>query len=146
MRQQLSPFVEPGLRLELDGPDVFLTPDAAQHIGLALHELATNAMKYGALSVPTGTVRVAWMLEDNDQRLQLSWRERNGPRVSLPSRLGFGSTVIDSLTAQSLNGSVVTDYAPEGFSWALTVPEGQAIAMDRAHEEPPPGNSPAFGV
>ena len=121
-RGQLSAFAEPGARLELNGPDVFLTPNAAQQIGLAIHELATNAVKHGAWSVPGGKVSVAWVIPDDGERCRLSWRESGGPRVTQPSKLGFGSTVIDSLVAQSLDGNVVIDFAPEGFSWALNIP------------------------
>lgn len=123
VRLQLSPFVGPGSRMTLEGPDVFLTSEAAQSLALALHELSTNATKYGALSVPTGNVNITWELENNgvDRRLHLSWRERNGPRVTPPSHSGFGSTVIDALIAESLDGAVVMDFAAEGFSWTLDI-------------------------
>ena len=121
-RRQLSAFAEPGPRLELAGPDVFLAPNAAQQIGLVIHELATNAVKHGAWSVPTGKVSVTWVIPDDGNDCQLSWRESGGPRVTQPSKLGFGSTVIDSLVAQTLSGNVVIDYAPEGFSWELNIP------------------------
>ena len=122
VRGQLSAFAEPGPRLELAGPPVFLTPNAAQQVGLALHELATNAVKYGAWSLPTGKVSVDWVMSEDDEQCQLSWRESGGPPVTPPSILGFGSTVIDTLVAQSLNGNVTIDYAPEGFSWKLNLP------------------------
>ena len=122
VRGQLSAFAEPGPRLVLAGPDVFLTPSAAQNLGLALHELATNAVKHGAWSVPTGKVTVAWIMPDDAQQCELSWRESGGPPVTPPSSLGFGSTVIDSLVAQSLNGTVTISYDPEGFSWKLNFP------------------------
>lgn len=133
MRLQLSPFVEPGLRLKLEGPDVFLKPEAAQSIALALHELATNAAKYGALSVPRGNVTVAWALENNaaDHHLHLSWRERDGPRVSPPSYAGFGSRVTTTLIAQSLNGKVETDFAPEGLTWTLDISSSYVINGNR---------------
>ena len=130
VRLQLSPFVEPGLRLKLEGPNVFLTSEAAQHIGLALHELATNAMKYGALSVPAGNVNVTWALENNgvDRRLHLRWREHNGPRVTPPSHSGFGSTVIDRLIAQALDGTVAIDFPVEGFRWSLDISTAHIVA------------------
>ena len=82
VRQQLAPFVETGSsRIELDGPDISLTAEAAQAIGLALHELATNAIKYGALSVPHGKVTVSWAFAANPgepRHLQMSWIERAG--------------------------------------------------------------------
>lgn len=137
MRLQLSPFVEPGSRLELEGPDIFLTPEAAQSVSLALHELATNAAKYGALSVPTGSVTMAWALETSGakQRLHLGWRERGGPRVSPPSHSGFGSSVTNSFIAQSLNGKVAIDFAPEGFSWNLDISSSYIVSE-------PPSSTP----
>ena len=92
VRQQLVPFVEiDSSRFELAGPDVIMTAEAAQAIGLAIHELATNAIKYGALSEPAGKVRVAWMLEGvpGEEQLSLSWIERSGPPVSPPIPKGF---------------------------------------------------------
>ena len=122
VRGQLSAFAEPGPRLELTGATVFLTPNAAQQVGLALHELATNAVKYGAWSVPTGKVKVSWLIPDDGRQCELKWQESGGPLVAPPTRLGFGSTIIDSLVAQSLNGTVMIDYATEGFSWILSIP------------------------
>ena len=138
VRLQLSPFVEPGLRLKLEGPNVFLTSEAAQHLGLALHELATNAMKYGALSVPTGNVSVTWTLENNgvDRRLHLRWREHNGPRVTPPSHSGFGSTVIDRLISKSLDGAVAIDFPTEGFRWSLEISSAHVLYSPTASHHP----------
>ena len=139
VQRQLSAFVDPGPRLRLGGPDVFLTPSAAQNLGLAIHELATNAMKYGAWSLPTGKVSVAWVKQDEgvDCQLQLSWHESEGPRVSPPANLGFGSTVIDDLVGKSLNGNVVTNFAPEGFSWELQFPCAHNILADDPRDHHP---------
>jgi PAS domain S-box-containing protein len=138
VRGQLSPFVEPGLRLKLEGPNVFLTSEAAQHIGLALHELATNAMKYGALSVPTGNVNVTWALENDgvDRRLHLRWREYNGPRVTPPSHSGFGSLVIDRLISESLDGAVAIDFRAEGFRWSLDISSDHIVNSPGASYHP----------
>ena len=127
VREQLSAFADPGPRLELTGPEVFLTPNAAQQVGLALHELATNAVKYGAWSVPTGKVTVAWTIPDDGEQCQLTWRESGGPHVTPPSSFGFGTTVIDSLVAQSLSGNVTINYDPAGVSWHLEIPCGENI-------------------
>ena len=133
--RQLQAFVEPGERLRLEGPAIFLTPAAAQNIGFALHELTTNAVKYGALSGATGSVTVSWDLEGmgGDRRLRLCWRESGGPRVTEPSRMGFGSTVLKNLVAQSLDAEIATDFASDGFWWELNALLSKVVAIDHAH-------------
>lgn len=126
IRQHLGPFMEAGAsRLRLEGPALSLKPEAAQALGLALHELATNSVKYGALSRPDGKVTVAWTFEEKGaagRRLRLDWQERGGPRVAPPARKGFGHAVINRMVAQSLDGTVKLDFAPEGLSWSLSIP------------------------
>ena len=120
----LTPFVTVNKsRLTVEGPRVELGPDAAQSIGLALHELATNASKYGALSVPGGVVTIRWHYTDADHRsLRLEWTESGGPPVAAPTRTGFGSVVVQRTVAQSLNGEVTHEFRPDGVYWAITVP------------------------
>jgi len=129
VRRQLKPFVQPGPRLRLEGPSLFVTPEAAQNLGFAVHELTTNAVKYGALSGFSGYVAITWILEGSgaDQRLRFSWREHDGPRVTPPPHAGFGSTVINKLVVQSLNAELATDFSPEGFWWELMVPADQIV-------------------
>jgi PAS domain S-box-containing protein len=126
MRHQLAPFTEPrSERVTATGPDVLLRPAAAEAIGLALHELGTNAVKYGALSVPGGNVTISWALEDHGtepRRLLVNWIERGGPTVTPPSRTGFGHIVFERLVTKSLGGSVAIDFAPEGLIWKLSIP------------------------
>jgi PAS domain S-box-containing protein len=126
VRQQLLPFVEiQGSRFELEGPDVVLTAEAAQAIGLAIHELATNAIKYGALSERGGKVRISWMFDgkaDAVEHLSLNWIEQGGPPVSPPARRGFGHVVIGEMVERSLNGKVVMEFAPEGMNWSVSIP------------------------
>jgi two-component sensor histidine kinase len=126
LKQQLAPFLDADSgRLVLDGPDVAVTPEAAQALGLALHELATNAAKYGSLSVPEGSVKVVWKFQDDDEgqrRLLVDWRERGGPTVQPPARYGFGHVVISRMAANSLDGKVTVDYAPEGLGWTISFP------------------------
>jgi PAS domain S-box-containing protein len=112
-------------RIRVHGPPVRLNAAAAQAIGLAIHELSTNAGKYGALSVDTGCVDVAWQLDS--QVFGMSWIERNGPHVSQPKRRGFGSIVVDSMVKQTVNGEVHLDYAPSGVVWNLTCPAANAL-------------------
>ncbi len=126
VRAQLAHFADlVGSRIAVDGPRLRLHAAAAQAIGLALHELATNAAKYGALSVDAGRVDVGWRLEGDT--FTMSWTERNGPRVSPPERRGFGSTVVDSMAKLSVGGEVQLDYAPSGVTWRLTCRAANAL-------------------
>ena len=102
-----------------------LDEPATQSIGLALHELATNAAKYGALSVPQGRVTIEWELTGKPGEacpLQLRWRERNGPKVQKPARKGFGHIVMERTLADSLQGDVKLDFAPDGLRWEAEIP------------------------
>ena len=103
-------------RVTLSGPPVLLPPQPALAITMALHELFTNAIKYGALSNETGNIAFAWRRKDGDQsRLQLIWREQGGPLVSAPKRRGFGSLLLEQTLAQDLNGEVIIEFQPEGL-------------------------------
>ncbi len=124
---QLGPFAEPGGgRLELDGPEIRLRPEATQQIGMALHELATNSTKYGALSVGDGQVRLCWSLcpgAEAPETVEIVWRESGGPRVArTPTERGFGRMVIEQAVAATLQGEVLADFAPEGLRWTLRLP------------------------
>jgi PAS domain S-box-containing protein len=126
VRAQLAHFADlVGSRIAVRGPKVHLNAAAAQAIGLALHELATNAGKYGALSVGAGRVDVGW--EFDRHIFAMSWTERNGPPVSRPERRGFGSTVIGTMAKLSVGGEVELDYAPSGLAWRLTCPTANAL-------------------
>jgi PAS domain S-box-containing protein len=121
IRSQLAHFHDLlDTRIQITGPDVQLTAAAAQTLGMAFHELATNAAKYGALSNPAGTVAINWQFIDRDSnRLAVEWRERGGPPVHPPRRTGFGSTVIGRAAESGLRGKVSIDYAREGFVWRV---------------------------
>ncbi len=116
-------------KIHLKGPDLFLRPEAAQNIGIALHELSTNAAKYGALSVPNGNVSISWEMkfEKDVLRLYMMWEEKGGPSVSPPSRKGFGHVVMDRITGQALGGSSRADFRPEGVLWNLDVPAASVV-------------------
>jgi PAS domain S-box-containing protein len=126
VRQQLIPFVEiQTSRFELLGPDIVVTADAAQAIGLAIHELATNAVKYGALTAPSGNVRISWMFDENacgSPQLSLNWIEQGGPPASPPSHRGFGHVVIVDMIERSLNGKVAVEFSVEGLKWSVAMP------------------------
>jgi PAS domain S-box-containing protein len=121
VRAQLSHFADLiGSRIAANGPKLRLRAASAQAIGLALHELATNAGKYGALSTEKGRVDVFWAIEG--ETLTMSWTECGGPPVSAPERRGFGTTVVERMAESSLGGTVDLDYAPSGLTWHLTCP------------------------
>lgn len=126
IRSQLGHYSDlVGSQIALSGPAMHLRPDAAQHIGMALHELSTNAAKYGALSVPDGRVAISWTLpapDDASKVCTLRWVEINGPPVSPPTRRGFGRVVIERLVARALDGQVEMEYPPEGARWKLSFP------------------------
>lgn len=114
-----------GERIEISGPSLSLTPSAAQALGMAFHELATNAAKYGALSNGAGKVAIAWSVESDERsgpRFSLSWEEKEGPPVAQPEHTGFGSTVTSAMVRASTGGDVSTDYAVSGLSWRLSCP------------------------
>lgn len=121
---QLEPFTTTDSeRVRLDGPPVALRPEAAQSLGMALHELATNAVKYGSLSVPAGRLEVTWSVSDADQpTLAFKWRERNGPLCRPPSGSGFGQAVVTKVVPASLNGRAELSRKPDGCEWTLSAP------------------------
>ena len=110
-------------RLHVEGPPVQLWPQATLAISLAMHELATNALKYGALSNGVGQVSVTWTLDGpKPGNLNLQWRESDGPVVGRPARKGFGSRLIERSLAHDLGGQVGIDYRPEGVVCTITCP------------------------
>ena len=114
--------------LDVHGPDLVLKPQPAQTLGLALHELATNAAKYGALTHPAGRIEVGWSIDPEDvssRQFRMYWRESGGPEVSPPQRNGFGRTVTKDMTERALKGEVVLEFRTEGLFWQFA---GSAIA------------------
>ena len=112
-------------RLLCLGPPISLPSEIALSLGLAIHELTTNTIKYGALSNPHGRVEVTWALETVDaavQTLSLSWIERDGPPVSPPSRQGFGSTLLKRVFAGQSNANTDLRYEPDGVQFHLAIP------------------------
>jgi PAS domain S-box-containing protein len=132
VRQQLVAFAEiSGSRIELAGPDVVITAEAAQALGLAIHELATNAIKYGALSVPTGKVSVSWTFDGAagaPRALLLNWVEQGGPQVTPPQRKGFGHVVIGEMVERSLGAKVAMEFAVEGLNWSVSIPANNLVS------------------
>ncbi len=119
----VAPYRRDEDRFEVEGPRLRLEPRASLSVAMALHELATNAAKYGALSVPSGRVSIRWtFLPGAPRRLTLRWEEKNGPPVSPPSRRGFGTRLIERSLAQDLGGEVSLTYAPTGLVCEVRAP------------------------
>jgi PAS domain S-box-containing protein len=131
-RLQLAPFIETDSScLVIEGPEVIVTAQAAQALGLAFHELATNAVKYGALSTKTGKVKVVWRFDEDAERpLRLSWVEESGPTVAAPSRKGFGHVVLEHIVASSVDGRVTMDFAPNGLQWTVLIPRANLVTTN----------------
>ena len=109
------------------GPEMNLAPRTAEVIGMALHELATNSIKYGALSVPGGKVVIEWGPREDSTGLRFQWSESGGPPVRAPEQTGFGTTLIRDVPRHNLGAEVALDYRPEGVRWELTAgPEALA--------------------
>jgi two-component sensor histidine kinase len=110
-------------RISISGPPIELPPSQAVAVGLLLHELATNAAKYGALSAPNGRLSVRWaLIDDEDDLLRLEWTESDGPAVTPPSRRGFGSRLIQTILRGALGGDAKLDFAPSGVRCVAVVP------------------------
>jgi PAS domain S-box-containing protein len=121
--KELAPYRRgDGTRVNIEGPVLLLEPSAAQTIAVILHELATNAAKYGALSVTDGRIVIAWS-HPVDGRLVLSWVEAGGPPVTVPTSKGFGTRVMDAMTRQA-NGEIRIDWRPAGLACEIVLPIG----------------------
>jgi CheY-like chemotaxis protein len=119
--EEMAPYAAgDAARVTTGGPSIIVDANRAQTISLALHELATNAAKYGALSVPAGKVAVAWSIEND--ALRIAWRESDGPPVATPVRSGFGSKIINASVASQRGGSAAFDWKPDGLSCDLIIP------------------------
>ena len=130
LENEFSPYARE--HVELEGPNLDLQPRYALALGMVVHELATNAAKYGALSTPGGVVRVSWRTEpaDDGRVLTLQWLERGGPKVELPSRRGFGSRLVQGSIEHELGGRAEVAYEPEGLRVRLTLPMAQPALSD----------------
>ncbi len=126
VRAQLAHFADLiDSRITVQGPELRLNPASAQAIGLALHELATNAGKYGALSIEMGHVDVFWAIVGDD--FTMNWTERDGPSVAAPKRCGFGTVVMKAMAERSVDGAVHLDYPSTGLTWRLTCRAANAL-------------------
>jgi len=135
VRSHLLPFIdEDDGRIDIDGPNLFLRPEAVQNLGYAFHELATNASKYGALSRPQGKIIVRWRLANVDgaaeKRVYITWHESGGPAVEAPSSSGLGSMLIGTFTEKALDATVTTHYESAGLVWEFEAPADRMMQRD----------------
>jgi PAS domain S-box-containing protein len=133
--EELAPYrTDGGDRIVIDGPPAMLLPATAQAVALALHELATNAAKYGGLSTPSGRLKLVWSL--GGKALELNWIESGGPQTAAPTSLGFGLTIVRSSIEAQFCGGVSYDWQPEGLHCRLSIPRTQ-IVNEQAIGAPP---------
>jgi PAS domain S-box-containing protein len=137
---QLSHFQDLiGSRILIDGPRALLTTGATQGIGMALHELTTNAAKYGALSTPQGRVSVVWHLSTGEEpQFAMSWAEFDGPPAHRPARTGFGQIVIGRMAEAAVGGKVAVNFAATGLTWNLRAAAENVLAQ--------PGHPPLAAI
>lgn len=126
-------------QISLSGPDIVLTPRAATSLSLAVHELTTNAAKYGALSVPAGRVDVTWSIEAEPAQMRFVWTERGGPPTVPPSRQGFGSTLIARVIRHEFDGSSTFEFLPGGLTCSIVLPLDAIQADGAARQMAGPG-------
>jgi light-regulated signal transduction histidine kinase (bacteriophytochrome)/CheY-like chemotaxis protein len=134
LMEELDPYVREKASFEINGPNLTLTSKSALALSLAIHELATNAAKYGALSLPSGRVAILWTMTETGG-LELSWTETGGPAVSAPTRRGFGSTLIERALAMETDGQATLRYLPGGVVCDVVLPPA-SIAITDAIEAP----------
>ncbi|MBO9710773.1 MAG: PAS domain-containing protein [Caulobacter sp.] len=123
----VKPYCSEARQLSIVGEDLMVSPKPAVVMALAFHELAINALKYGALSVTGGRVDIAWSVQEGD-RLNIEWREEGGPVVARPTRRGFGSRIVEMALPGELGGEVALDYRAEGLCCSIRSP---LAALDR---------------
>lgn len=131
IRSQLAPHMEKSTQqVSIAGPDIALKPEAAQNLGLALHELAINAEKFGALSVPDGRISVTWEQRDTPKgvSIELDWHEQSGPKVKARRKKGFGSLVIEHNLSRALDATVDLAFEPDGLRCSIVIPPSQIVA------------------
>ena len=131
VRAQIRGFSDQvGTQIVFDGPELNLTPSAAQAIGMALHELATNAYKYGSLSIAAGRVILSWDISGGSKDIfSMTWMESGGPEVTLPKSYGFGQKVIIQMVQSSLNGEAELEYHAAGLVWRLQSPVASTLTQ-----------------
>jgi PAS domain S-box-containing protein len=125
----VGPYSSNASQLTITGQDLRVSPKPAVVMALAFHELAINALKYGALSSPIGHVDISWSVDADDQ-LNIEWAERGGPAVRAPERRGFGSRIVQRALPTELGGAVKVDYRPEGLRCSISSPRSSLDKVD----------------
>lgn len=136
---ELRPYLDAGHRVRIEGEELNISGDAAESLAMIVHELATNATKYGALSGPNATLVIRWRVTPDAPsaaRLVLEWIEHGGPPVAPPQRRGYGSKVIEE-SARALGAALRVDYAREGLRCTIEMPAARVLVPARAPPETP---------
>ena len=121
LKQIIPPFCKDPENIILEGPEVSLTPEITPTMVLIIHELTTNAVKYGALSVPEGKINIRWQVVSDD--LHIYWKEQDGPLVKTPGKAGFGTSIIHNAISYEFNGSTKLDFHPDGLLVEVVIPQ-----------------------
>ena len=116
--------------ITMEGPELRLSINQSEYLSLAIHELATNAVKYGALSVKEGKVHIRWAVDATRQSFQIYWQERNGPVVAQPQRKGFGLVILETVVPAAFGGTAVLSTPAKGVSWLLDAPMAMILANE----------------
>ncbi len=139
LEEETMAYHKPG-QVSFSGPEVMLEPNTVQPISLIIHELATNAVKYGAFSVPRGQVALDWHLLPS-RELELVWKESGGPKVKAPGTAGFGTTLINTVGGKQLGGRVAIEWPGDGVRFVATLPHDSfRIVRPESAAEPDPPN------
>jgi two-component sensor histidine kinase len=127
-----------GRQVEIEGPEIMLRPNGVDSLGLVVHELIENAVRYGALSVAAGKVSVRWRMigSGDEKQLQLMWQESGGPPVRAPAESGFGRVLLEDALGESLRGEVKLEFPPDGVRCEIRLPELH-VARSDVHSERP---------
>lgn len=136
VRRHIAAFVNSGSQFDIDGKEIFVKPEAVQNLGMVFHELATNAVKYGALSVHGGHVHVHWTQttsEPDGEMIEITWTETGSPPPSGPRRPGTGSRLVEHISS-GFGGTSSLEYGKEGIQWTMRIPVG---AIEPSPEEMP---------
>jgi PAS domain S-box-containing protein len=127
LQDEFARYLRNRAQIRLDGPMITLKPKSTLALGMAVHELAANAVKFGALSLKSGMVEVNWALAPADNQLRLHWKESGGPRVSVPTHSGFGLLFLERALALDVTGTVEMDFAPEGVCCTIAIPRTEFV-------------------
>jgi two-component sensor histidine kinase len=120
---ELAPYRrEDGANVSISGPSITVKPRCAVLLGMAIHELTTNAAKHGALSTKGGSVKVAWQMDRRDGQLRIRWSEAGGPTIVAPRPSGFGRLLLERAVAADLQGDVALDFSGEGLTCRIDLP------------------------